>query len=418
MAGNLTDFSTTSELFNWTEYSNVTLSSLDENLTLVPAGVNHTGPEMTLDEFYAYHRPAISVVDKYVTPVWYVIGFPSNLLAFTVWILPSMRPSSGCYLAALAMADFVFLILQLVYELQHIWHHRTYEYPFLCQAFPVIFYASQYLSPLLVLGFTVERYISICHPFQREKYCSTSRAIKVIICLVAFSVLLHSVQFYFWVYDSAADACSPRTEVIQGGSKSIWTVWSWITELLVFGLVPVTILILNILVIKETRRMSKTEETRMCAKPKGHKSSAATITLLAVSFYLIFTTLPVTVLYALHFSFPAGSDGLTNEQVENDSTWQRHFNYYTLRTVIQEFGMSHYACNFFIYLLTGKVFRKALKMLFLRVFCKEKLEQLRRIDFAREMSPNLRGNVDYRRISDQSANKRRSDDTNGTVSSM
>ncbi len=370
---------------------------------------------MTSDEFYAYHRPAISLVDKYMTPVWYVIGFPSNLLAFSVWIQPSMRPSSGCYLAGLAMSDFIFLILQVLYELQQVWHYRVFEYPFLCQTFPVIFYASQYLSPLLVLGFTVERYISICHPFQREKYCSTSRAIKVIICLVIFSIVLHVIQAYFWVFDAQTDSCSPRPEVIRGGSRSVWTVWSWITELLVFGLVPVAILVLNIRVIKETKRLSKSQETRMCVKQKGHKSSAATITLLAVSFYLIFTTLPVTVVYALHFSFPPGDSMMSNERIEKDSTWQRHFNYYTLKTVIQEFGMSHYACNFFIYVLTGKVFRKALKILCFRVFCKEKLEHLRQVDFAREMSQSLRGNADYRRIS---ADTRKSNDTNGTLSSF
>ena len=401
-----------------TQMYNMTTSNISHTNLTLESSENITEAGMTQDEFYAYHRPAISLVDKYMTPVWYVIGFPSNILAFSVWIQPSMRPSSGCYLAALAMADFIFLILQLMYELQQIWHHRMFEYPFLCQTFPVIFYASQYLSPLLVLGFTVERYVSICHPFQREKYCSTSRAIKVITCLVIFSILLHVIQAYFWVFDSEINSCSPRPEVIKGGSKSVWTIWSWITELLVFGLVPLAILVLNILVINEARKLSKSEESRVCLRQqKGHKSSAATITLLAVSFYLIFTTLPVTIVYALHFSFPPGGDHLTTEQIMDDSTWQRHFNYYTLRTVIQEFGMSHYACNFFIYLLTGKVFRKALKVLFLRVFCKEKLEKLRRVDFAREMAPNLRGNVDYRRISDQ-AGDRRSNGTNGTVSSI
>ena len=42
---------------------------------------------------------AIDVVDKYVTPVWYVVGVPGNLLAFVVWTQKKMRASSGCYLA-------------------------------------------------------------------------------------------------------------------------------------------------------------------------------------------------------------------------------------------------------------------------------------------------------------------------------
>ncbi len=352
-----------------------------------------------------------------MTPVWYVIGFPSNLLAFSVWIQPSMRQSSGCYLAALAMGDLIFLILQLIYELQATWYYRTYQYPILCQAFPVLFYASQYLSPILVLAFTVERYISICHPFKREKFCTTSRAIKVIICLVIFSIVLHSVQAYFWIYDSSSDTCQPRAVVVKGGTKSIWTVWSWITELLVFGLVPVFILILNILVIKEARKLSKAEPM-MCLNQKGQKSSAATITLLAVSFYLIFTTLPVTVLYSLHFSFPEGVWPMSDEEIRHDRVWQRHLNYYTLRVVTQEFGMSHYACNFWIYLATGKLFRKTLKILAFKLCCKNKLERLRRVDFTTnftEMAPSLRGNVDYRRISEPESNREKVN-SNGATS--
>ncbi len=281
----------------------------------------------------------------------------------------------------------------------------------------MLFYASQYLSPMLVLGFTVERYISIVHPFKREKFCTTSRAIKVIICLVIFSIVLHAVQAYFWIFDSTSDMCSPRPIVIKGGSKSIWTVWSWITELLVFGLVPIVILILNILVIKEARKLSKAEESMMCLNQKGQKSSAATITLLAVSFYLIFTTLPVTVLYCLQFSFPEGVWPMSDDEIMHDRVWQRHLNYYTLRVVTQEFGMSHYACNFFIYLATGKLFRKSLKILVFKMFCKNKLEKLRRVDFAREMAPNLRGNGEYRRISEPESSKEKIN-INGATSLM
>jgi len=45
--------------------------------------------------------------------LWYTVGFPGNLLSLAVWIQPRMRHSSGCYLAALAAADFLFLPLHL-----------------------------------------------------------------------------------------------------------------------------------------------------------------------------------------------------------------------------------------------------------------------------------------------------------------
>lgn len=331
----------------------------------------------TIDQLYALHRPAISQVNKFVTPVWYIVGFPGNLLAFLIWVQPRMRPSSGCYLAALAMADLVFLVLHIVFELQSTWEIRVLTFPVLCEGFPILFLASQYLSPPLVLGFTVERYISICHPFKRERYCSTSRAVKVITSLVVFSLALHAIQGYFWAYQPDKKDCNIRVEVSKEGAKSFWSIWSWVTELLFFAVVPLAILILNILVIRETKKMSQNEEKRLCLK-RGHKSSATTLTLLAVSFYLIFTTLPVTVCYVLTFSFPLGNQFLSDAEMEVDPVWQRHFTYTSIKTIIQELGMSHYACNFYIYLITGKIFRRELKVLFYRMCCKKKLEQLRR----------------------------------------
>ena len=55
----------------------------------------------------------IDVIDRYVTPVWYVAGVPGNVMAFVVWTQRTMRASSGCYLAALAFNDCVFLLLQV-----------------------------------------------------------------------------------------------------------------------------------------------------------------------------------------------------------------------------------------------------------------------------------------------------------------
>ena len=360
------------------------LLEMDTNFTYLPNGTNATFPSNetvcdsvwerhTMDQLYAMHRPAISVVDRYVTPIWYIVGFPGNILAFLVWIQPRMRPSSGCYLAALAMADFIFLILQLLFELQNTWSIRILMVPVLCESYPIFFLASQYLDPLLVLGFTVERYIAICHPFQREKYCTTSRALKTIAGLVILSILLHAIQGYFWKYYAEYNDCGLRAEVTEGGAGSLWSMWSWITELLVFGAVPVTILVLNMMVIRETRKLRKSEEKLLCLKKGQHKSSGASATtfmLLAVSFYLIFTTLPVTIVYVLGVIFPDGEACLTDQQIYTDPTWQRHFTYYTIKTIVQELGMSHYAGNFYIYLATGLVFRKELQRLFFKAFCK------------------------------------------------
>ena len=124
------------------------------------------------------------------------------------------------------------------------------------------------------------------------------------------------------------------------------------------------------------RRMSRSEETRLCLR-RGHKSSAATVTLLAVSFYLIFTTLPVTVCYVLQLIFVQGPTDITLEEMALHPTWQRHFRFFAIRKIIEEIGMSHYACNFFIYVLTGKLFRLEMRLLSYSLFCKDKMRRWR-----------------------------------------
>lgn len=72
-------------------------------------------------DVYQMHRPGVVSFDRHLTPLWYAIGFPGNALAFCVWIQRRMRHSSGCYLASLALADFVFLVLQMLYEIHNVW---------------------------------------------------------------------------------------------------------------------------------------------------------------------------------------------------------------------------------------------------------------------------------------------------------
>jgi len=56
---------------------------------------------------------AFQSIDRYVTPVWYVLGIPGNLLAYCVWMQPKMRRSSGIYLASLALDECLFLVMQV-----------------------------------------------------------------------------------------------------------------------------------------------------------------------------------------------------------------------------------------------------------------------------------------------------------------
>ena len=79
----------------------------------------------------------------------------------------------------------------------------------------------------------------------------------MIVLLATLALCLTSIHGYFWQYDYETQTCSPRESVMEGGPFSLWSVWSWVTEMLVFGAVPLTILVLNFCVIVEIGRVMR-----------------------------------------------------------------------------------------------------------------------------------------------------------------
>ncbi|CAD5123622.1 unnamed protein product [Dimorphilus gyrociliatus] len=308
----------------------------------------------SVSEFSEIFIPNAVKVDRIVSPIWYSIGIIGNLLSTYVWLQKRMRKknSSAVYLITLAISDLTFLPLHLLMELKHAWGYPTIDYPIFCELFNFIYLVPQCLSPLLVLGFTVERWIAICRPFKKQQYCNTGRAIKVVIGSIVGASLICSMQAYLWQYKNGL--CEARQETSQG-SLSLFTIWTSITETIIFGLVPIVILIFNLLVVREIRLLASNQ-----IMGGSNHSTATTLMLLSVSFYVIATTLPVSILYILGSVIEGGDIHLSDQQIRSDPMWQSYFKFLMVKKVVDEVCMSHYACNIFIYLITGAKFRQIL----------------------------------------------------------
>ncbi|CAG5118857.1 unnamed protein product [Candidula unifasciata] len=293
-------------------------------------------------------------IDLYVTPILYIVGFPGNIFSLVIWLQKRMRHSSGCYLAALALDDLIFLVLHFLFEL-HKWKLKPLDYPVICEGFPIFFLASQLLSPFLVLAFTTERYISICHPFQREKYCTVKRAKIVIICMVAAMPCLNAVHGYFWKFDEKSE-CNIRSEVVEGQTGSLYVVYTMTVDVLAFFIVPLSVLVLNMLVIREMRRLSRMDTVHLHGQ--AQRTGSTTVMLLAVSFYQIITTLPISIAFAFFLKYSCDSRPCDTEEDKRTGAI-----YQLILAIITEYGITHYAFNIFIYVCTGKMFRQELKKL-------------------------------------------------------
>lgn len=108
--------------------------------------------------------------------------------------------------------------------------------------------------------------------------------------------------------------------------------------------------------VKVCRMSNPTVETAIKRhKHIASKSAATNAMLLSVSFYVIFTTLPATLVYVLSTVFPEGS--YCSPDMSADPTWRSHVVYFIVRKIVDEICMSHYACNFFLFVITGLEFR-------------------------------------------------------------
>ena len=312
-----------------------------------------------------YHIPVALALNKAITPIWYAIGLIGNLTSAAVWLSSGLRMSNTAayYLASLAIADLLFLILQVFYELEYPWLIRALDLEGWCQIWNILNMAVGYICVLLVFGFTFERFLSICYPFKSERFSKTTRSKKVILIIVIVSFLVALPQGYFWV--TTPRGCQVRIELVMQREKSLYSIWNWGSEMIMFGLVPLVVLVLNICVLHKIKHAGHLKLGGVSTSGTSCKRYiSTTVTLLWVSFYLILTTLPVTLMFAMQTKFTLGPP-MSLEAMSDDPQWTTFFAYQLARTIIKEIGLSHYACNVFIYCFTCKKFRfRLFKLLF------------------------------------------------------
>ena len=337
---------------------NITYILVENESTAAPAKTLRSTVEA-----FQIAAPSAVLIDRIITPIWYTIGVIGHPITMKIWLSKRMREnnSSAIYLGSIAIVQFIFIILHFLLELHLAWDIPTYNKPTVCEIFNFLYITPQYLSPLLIFGFTVERYIAVCHPFRKEMYCTVRRAVIVVGILTGVSLCLGSLQAYIWTYNTKRNLCFYRP-----GARPFYIVWTWVSEMLIFALVPLFVLVFNILVIREIKQLTRRASFRMYKDGQRQSTfnQTSTVTLLSVSFYLICTLLPATIVYTLQSLIPTGDHALPPKDWPHDPQWQKYLTYYVIRKIVEEICFSNYACYVFIYYITGSYFRNEVHKIF------------------------------------------------------
>lgn len=204
------------------------LRMLNNNNVTVPddylddfGGVNGTAN----DDYYEYDYNVSAFIffpeELYPTSIVYgltlIIGILGNtLIIFTIARYSRMRTITNVFLASLATADLMLILICVPIKLARLFAYTWTFGEFLCKFVPYMQNVSMICSVLTMTSMSLERYYAILHPMKAKYICTISQARKVIAIIWAMSFLLAIPVLFVKAHKE-----------VGGRIKAYWCVYDW-----------------------------------------------------------------------------------------------------------------------------------------------------------------------------------------------
>lgn len=233
------------------------------------------------------------------------LGIIGNILSVIVLSQRLMRSSTYSYLSALAVSDTCFLFMTMLLLIKDtkkpVKDEIRWMEPFYVYMFPFVHPTAltfQVTSIWLTLAFTVDRYIMICHPFKTERWCSISRARKVIVGLVTAGFIYNIPRFFEYKAEREQFQLPPSLmssnftlpsplliKFTKFGSSNLFReiIHSWLYLICVAGLPFLALVVLNTFLIKAVHE-SRRKGLELNSKEKRRNDT----TIMLISVVIIF----------------------------------------------------------------------------------------------------------------------------------
>lgn len=306
-------------------------------------------------------------IHAYSTPVIFAMGILGNSISLKIFLSKNFRrQAGGVYLASLSCADIFALVFFVMTQwLKRVWPIFTdsrvtpvVDTDGLCQVILYLSYTSRFLSSWLVVTFTVERYIGVCHPFKRLEWCTTKTARRGIVVLTLISLVFNSFKPALsgvYMLDGELTKCTgnPDYHYVSFILDSVYAVS--------ITLVPfVVILLLNVMIIRALVKLKKRQKTNQVKAKEAGGRTDFTLLLLMISFCFIALKVPFFVTWCRQFLYSLHLQRDTSGNIDNINRIEIIKGILNItRTVFY----MNYATNFFLYSFVGSSFRLELKRL-------------------------------------------------------
>ena len=277
-----------------------------------------------------------------VTLIYCTIGLIANALVIVVIIWGSLRSSVFMtVLLALASADILVLVAKILIQ-DGVFGYVTFGKPLLfCSVYVGLLQGSATMSAWLTVLASAERMVAICYPLNFHVHCNFK---KTYISFAAFSILIiigSAPQFLISMVSLRNDETTCNDEE---SSQLYYTIYS-VLFCLFYSIIPfICITTLNTLLAWKIHSQKKMWNQTQCKK----NSSSLTTMMFILSFVFLLTTLPGVLIEVIN--------GLC-WIVKSNVCFSVPKIYIEIAFNLQ--GMNH-CVNFFLYCLTGSMFRQKL----------------------------------------------------------
>ena len=295
-----------------------------------------------------YLIPASTIVPVTVCS----FGLLANFLVISTIGFSSLRSSVFMNLImSLAIFDSIYLMCEI--NAQKGLFGRLFIRPSLlyCRFTLFFVYVSGTLSSWVTVLISLERYIAICHPFKVHIYCTKKHTYLAIMALV----IITSTGYIPFFYSCSVKWLDQMPHCEKSGENADYDFIFICIALTFYSFFPfLFITILNILMMRQIQLQKAFRTQRQQSKePSSAYNSSLSVMMVCVCSIFAVTSFPVCIvmIVSLSYKFNGGEPSI----LENDGWFVR------LTHMVEDIN---HGINFFLYCLTGSVFRFAFFNLF------------------------------------------------------
>ena len=241
------------------------------------------------------------MVEVVVMGVLCLFGFTGNTLSIICLARDKSKTATPFLLVSLEVADTLFLTAVFLLRVAaSVTRYADWEV-----IMPIFPYFAKYIFPCALIAetgtiyltvlVTVNRYISVCRPYEAASLCSVQHAQKHVVIVTILSILYNLPRFFeskiVTVWDPYRNRSADVTTLSDIGCNQIYQIlYTNVLYCIVMFLVPlITLIILNTLLIKALRRTKKKRAMMLTSSSNSMQSrSEDDITLVLIVVVVVF----------------------------------------------------------------------------------------------------------------------------------